>query len=171
MLRLDRVLLLLLAFALARASFSQDRWQWEFSGFGGGSFLGGGDFPTPVTVGGQETSRTVGLSYASGYVVGARISERFGEAWRANLEYGFANQPMRMTNLLPAVPSLRLGHAVHQFTYNISYFPPLPTRRFYPFASVGAGPTLYYIKQSSKAEARMLGLDLDDTWKFMFNWG
>jgi opacity protein-like surface antigen len=43
--------------------------------------------------------------------------------------------------------------------------------RFRPFATAGAGATLFYIHESSKNAASTAGLRLRDSWKLTFNWG
>src|SRR5262249_50595133 len=117
------------------------------------------------------TNRTVGMHYANGYQLGARVSERLDDFWGAELEYTFANQPLRFTNLSPTIQSLSLSHLVHRLTYNISFAPPMRTKRFRPYVKSGIGTALFYIPGDSKEEAFQKGLKLRDTWEFAFNAG
>src|SRR5215831_15274909 len=123
--------------------WSQQRTRWEdpeFEGgvFVGGSFIGDKQFVTQVGGSSQEGVRTVGVHYSSGFQLGARIVQNVNDYWNADLEYSFANQPLRFTNLSPTVPSLSLGQSIHQFSYNVSYIPLGGWERFRPYAKVGA---------------------------------
>src|SRR5262249_17973380 len=89
--------------------------EFKGSGFAGGSWVGNLDFPKAVSGSAQETSRTVGVRYGSGYVVGARVNQNVNDYWGAALEYSFANQPLQFTNLSPTIQSLSLGQTVHHF--------------------------------------------------------
>lgn len=158
----------------APAVLAQDpdlTYQYEFSGFGGGSFVPDLHLLTQVSGSSTETSRTVGMSFASAYQLGVRINENLGAYWSADLEYSFANQPVRFTNLSPTIPDLTLGQSVHHLTYNVSYLALSGTNRFRPQAKIGVGTALFFIHQSSKEQAEQLGLPLQDTWRFVFNWG
>jgi len=157
--------------AFAQDPYAPEHRDWEGSGFSGGSFAGDFSFPTPVSGDGQEGSRTVGVHYASGYQVGARITQNLGDFWAASLEYNFANQPLRFTNLSPGIQSLSLSHNVHHVSYNALYLPLTRKRRLRPFATIGAGAALFYIPGRSKEEALALGVSLRDSWEFAFNWG
>jgi hypothetical protein len=50
------------------------------------------------------------MHYASGYQIGVRVTQNLGEFAAASLEYNFANQPLRFTNLTPTVQSLSLSY-------------------------------------------------------------
>jgi opacity protein-like surface antigen len=172
--RLIPVLVLALACVqpvFAQASYELEHREWEATPFLGGSFAGKFQFPTPVSGSDQESSRTVGMHYASGYQIGVRITQNLGDFWAANLEYNFANQPLRFTNLSPSIQSLSLGHLVHHFSYNGVYLPFRPQQRFRPYATAGAGVALFYLPARSKNDALALGLSLRDSWEFAGNWG
>lgn len=143
--------------------------KWEFSFFGGLSELGENTALTPVQ--GQEQLREVGISYATGYALGARVTENLGQHLGAELEYVFANQPLRFRNLSPSLPTLNLDHRAHKLSYSILYYLSDRTRRIRPFASVGAGATFYQITGEGNAEALNRGVDLRDRWKFAFSFG
>jgi len=147
--------------------------DWETSGFGGGSFMAGPSrFVTQVLSDGSAKGvRTVGLDYGSGYQFGYRVGENLGQYWAADLEYSFANQPFRMTNVSPTVQEISLGQSVNHFAYSISYIPFPRTSRFRAYGKLGTGTTLFFIHGDSKAEALEQGLRLEDTWKFQVNWG
>ena len=145
--------------------------EWDGGAFGGTSFAGDHQFLTQVSVTSQEGSRNVGVHYASGYQIGARINQNLRDFWAASLEYSFANQPLRFTNLSPSIQSLSLGQSVQHFSYDISYLPLSPRTRFRPYGKFGAGAALFYISSDSKNEARALGVNLRDSWEFAFNWG
>lgn len=174
MLRLTAILVLTLACfrpAFAQESYSPEHREWEASGFLGGSFGGNSQFPTTVSGDSQGSSRTVGMHYASGYQIGMRVTQNLGDFWAAALEYNFANQPLRFTNLSPGIQSLSLSHNVHHVSYNVLYLPLSPKQRFRPYGTMGAGAALFYIPGRSKNEALALGLGLRDSWEFAFNWG
>src|SRR6266850_2318075 len=163
---------LVFTFACAPLIFAQEDHQYEGGGFVGGSLLAGGfQFPTAVSGSEPGTSRTVGVHYASGYHIGARIGENLGDFWAADLEYSFANQPLRFTNLSPNIQSLSLGHSIHHFSYSVSYLAPVGLDRFRPYGKIGFGGTLFDIHGTSKDEALGLGVKLRDSWKFTLNWG
>ena len=162
---------------LVCASFvnAQQRTRWsdpefEASGFAGGSFAEDFHFSTPVSGSTQETSRTVGIHYGSGYQVGARVNQNLNDYWGAALEYSFANQPLQFTNLSPTVQSLSVGQTVHHFLYNVSYIPLGGWERFRPYAQLGAGATLFFI-HGDRDQALASGVYLRDSWKFTANWG
>ena len=87
-----------------RPAYSPEHREWEGGGFAGASFSKGFQFPTSVNGTGQQ--QTVGISFASGYQVGAQITQNLRDFWAASLEYSFANQPLRFTNLTPTIQSL-----------------------------------------------------------------
>jgi opacity protein-like surface antigen len=157
--------------AAAQAPPPPEHRQWEVTGFGGGSFIGGFQFPTAIIGSPAEASRTVGMHYASGYQAGIRVSQNFHDFWAAALEYSFANQPLRLTNLSPEVQSLSLSDFIHRLSYNVLYLPAAPERRFRPYGSIGAGAALFFIAGDSKEDAAAVGVPLRDDWKFTFNWG
>jgi opacity protein-like surface antigen len=174
MLRLGLSLVLVFAFAqtvFGESSNSTDDEDWQVSAFGGGSFLGDFQFPTPVFSKGQQSSQTVGIHYASGYQVGMRVTENVNKYWSGDLEYSFANQPVTFTNLSPNIQSLSLGQSVHHFSYNFSYIALPHLGRLQPYAKIGTGATLFHISNSFKREALQRELALRDSWKFLVNWG
>lgn len=149
-----------------------DESQYEGGVFGGVSAVSG-DIQSHTLVSGSatETSRSVGVHYGSGYQIGARIAENLRDVWSAELEYSFANQPLRFTNLTPTVQSLSISQSVNHFAYNVAYLPPLGYGRFRPYAKIGVGANLFYVHESSRDEAQALGIHLRDSWQFSFNWG
>ena len=157
--------------ASAQTTVSLVEGKFEFAAFGGASFAGDFHFPTLVFTNGQVTSQPEGMHYASGYQVGMRVTENLSEHWAVHLEYSFANQPLRFTNLSPTVPSLSLGHYLHHVSYDGTYLLLPPEKRFRPYVKAGAGTALFYISGHSKEEARSLGVPLRDSWEFAFNWG
>ena len=169
-----RFLMFAIALTLCRPLFAQSGYSpqsdFEAAAFGGGSLSSNFQFPTRVSGSSLETSRTVGMSYASGFQVGVRVFENRGDFWSGGMEYSFANQPLTITNLSPDIPSLSLSQSANRFSYDVSYLG-LPLQRFRPYAKVGAGATLFYIDQPSKDAALAQGLALRDSWKFTFNWG
>ena len=171
-----RGLILLITFACSATAFAQGGNPFQHRQFGGGLFGGtslGKDlqFSTMVSGSAMETSRTVGMHYASGYLLGIRGVENLGDFWVVDLEYSFANQPLHFTNLSPEIQNLPLSHSVHHFSYNASYLPRTPAQRLRPYARIGAGAGLFYIRSDSKDEARALGLPLRDSWTFAVNLG
>lgn len=145
--------------------------EWEASIFGGGSFLGAGVYGTPVGGSSSQSSRAVGLSYGAGSQMGARVTDNHWQHWSATIEYGFSNQPMTFTNLSDSTPSLGLGQSIHRFAYDVLYYPRERYSRWRPFAFVGPGVSLFYIKGSGKHAAAEQGIRLSDPWKFTMNWG
>lgn len=157
--------------AFAQVSYSLEHREWEVTGFAGRSFVTKSRFSTPVTGSDQESSRTVGIEYASGYETGVRVSQNVNDFWAADLEYSFANQPLTFTNLSPGIESLSLTQYIHDFSYNVSYLPLPRTKRFRPYVLAGVGAALFYIAGRSKKDALELGVWLRDSWEFTFNWG
>jgi opacity protein-like surface antigen len=145
--------------------------EWEVSIFGGGSFLGSGTYVTPVSGSNQQSSRTVGLSYAAGSQMGFRITDNRWRHFGATAEYGFSNQPLTFTNLSDSTPSLGLGHAIHRVAYDVLYYPRNRDFRMRPYVFAGPGVSLFYIKGSAKQAASAQGIGLSDPWKFTMNWG
>jgi hypothetical protein len=126
----------------------------------------GEQFSTQVAGSPTETSRDVGMHYADGYQIGFRLTDYLGDYWAADIEYSFANQPLRFTNLSPSISTLALSHSVHHFTYNVLGLPLPGYKRFRPYGEVGVGATLFYIYGSSKQAALSAGVYVRDSWKF-----
>ena len=116
-------------------------------------------FLTQVS-GDTPTATTVGMHYASGYLIGLRIAQNLGDFFASDLEYSFANQPLRFINLTPDIPSLSLGHSVQHFSYNVSYLPLPLEKRLRPYGSLGVGAVSYHISKGSKNEAAAMGVGL-----------
>jgi opacity protein-like surface antigen len=158
--------------AFGQVEYNPQYAEWEATPFVGGSFAPDSHLDTEVvSEDGQTSSRPVGMHFASGYQVGGRVTQNFREVWAADLEYSFANQPLRLTNLSPEIQSLSLSHYIHHFSYNVSYLPMPTTRRFRPYGSLGAGAALFSLPGSSKETAKERGLELRDDWEFALNWG
>jgi len=155
---------------LAQVSEWPTNKEWEVEGFAGASTTGNFRFRTPVT-GSNGATATVGMHYASGYQVGLRITQNVGYNIAAYLEYSFANQPLRFTNLTPDIPSLSVGHSIQHLSYNVSYLPRNLQKRFRPYVSLGAGAVLYHIAKQSRNEAEALGVGLQGDWEFAMNAG
>jgi opacity protein-like surface antigen len=170
-----RISLLILPFLtlLAEPSRAQVRFQythgeWEATVFAGGSFIGSHVHQTPVE---GQSSRAVGLSYATGSQLGGRIADNHWRHWGAAFEYSFSNQPINFTNLSDATPSVGLGQAIHRFNYDMLYYPFDRHYRLRPYAFAGPGVALFWIKGSAKDAAAAQGIQLSDPWKFAMNWG
>ncbi len=149
--------------------YQQNKKKWEFSFLTGLSTSGDRSSATPVT--GEDTTRTVGLDYASGYLIGVRVTENLGERFGAELEYSFANQPLAFQNLLPSLPRVDLDHREHSFDYNILLYALPPSSKIRPYAVAGIGACFYQIEGSSKDLALSEGLSLRDRWKLAGTWG
>jgi opacity protein-like surface antigen len=145
--------------------------DWEITVFGGGSYLGDHAYVTPVTGSTSATSRTVGLSFATGSQLGFRIAESRWQHWGAIMEYSFSNQPLTFTNLADALPALKLGHSIHRISYDVAYYPLDRSYRLRPYAFAGSGVALFHVKGGSKELARAKGVSLNDPWKLALNWG
>jgi opacity protein-like surface antigen len=163
--------LLFAKYASAQDKYPIEHREWEVTGFTGTSAGNSFEFPTTVLGNSGQSSRTVGMHYSSGYLVGVRINQNLGDFWAADLEYSFSNQFLRFTNLSPSIQSLSLDHFLHNFTYNVSYLALPRTSRFRPFADAGVGAALFYLPGRVKKDARELDLFLRDSWEFVFNWG
>lgn len=140
--------------------------EWEFSLFGGASFLDDGTFLTPVE--GLEIPRNVGIDYDSGYLVGVRVTQNLGRHLGAELEYSFANQPLGFQDIQPSLPALDLDQRIHSILYNILIYPLDRSSRWRPYGSIGGGTALYQLDPDSEIDALNEGLDLKDQWKFAF---
>ena len=171
-----RVYLAVLLLGIGASSLWGQRTIWSdpaFEGVGlaGGSFMNDKQFLTQVSGSSEEVVRTVGFHYASGYIVGARVNQNLNDYWNADLEYSFANQPLRITNLSPTIPSLELGQSVHHFSYSVSYIPLGGWERFRPYVRAGAGATLFYLHGDTRDAALAQGVQVRDSWNFTLNWG
>ena len=161
----------LLASALAAAQPGRrgpEYRRWEFSVFGGGSFLGDRSYPTAVTGSSTQTSRTVGLQFATGSLFGARVTENRGDRLGAVAEYSYSNLPVTFTGLSDSLPSHSPGHAVHRMEYDILYYGTDRAHRLRPYVLGGVGMMLYHIAHTSVPDQN---LTLSDSWKFAVNWG
>jgi opacity protein-like surface antigen len=157
--------------ALAQTSYSLEHHEWEASVFAGYNFASTLQFPTLVSGSTQEASRTVGMRYAPGYLLGARVNQNLGDFWGVDIEYTFSDQNLEFTNISPAIQHLSLNQYIHNLSYNVSYLPLPRTKRFRPYADAGIGASLFYIARSSKNEALDLGLKVRDSWEFLGNVG
>jgi len=155
----------------AQATYELEHREWAATGFAGASLLGSREFPTTVIGSDLESSRTVGVSYKSGYEIGVRGTQNVNEYWAADLEYSFANQFLRFNNLSPDIQNLSLELFLHHLTYDVSYLPLPRTSRFRPYVAAGAGAALFYLPGRVKKDAAELGLQLRDSWQLVFNWG
>lgn len=140
--------------------------KWELSFLGGVAFSS--DESSATAVSGGDSLRLVSLNYASGYLVGLRISENLGQNISAELEYGFANHPLSFVNLTPSVPLLETDHRTHSILYNILYSPRPRMSKVRPYFGFGAGTTFFQVDGTSKTAAEMENIELKDRWKFAF---
>jgi opacity protein-like surface antigen len=145
--------------------------EWEATGFVGTSVSPKLKFRTPVSGSSQESFQTVEMHYQPGYQVGVRGTQNFYDFWSADLEYSFSDQDLTFKNLSPSIPSLSLTQYTHNLSYNISYLPLPPTKRFRPYADVGVGAGWFYLPGRVKKDALELGLKLRDSWELLFNLG
>ena len=145
--------------------------EWEAVVLAGSSVPHKFTFPTSVAGSNQEASRIVGMEYDSGYLFSVRGTQNLGDFWSADLEYSFANSPLRFTNLAPGIPTLSMSHHIHHIIYNVSYLPLSRTHRFRPYVDTGAGAALFYIASHAKKDAVRMGLNLRDSWELEFNLG
>ncbi len=157
--------------AHAQSLIPADHREWEVAIFGGASLISDKSFLTPVAGVSGQAFRTVGLSYASGSLMGLRLTENRGKHWGAAMEYSFSNQPLRFTNLSDTVPSLSVTHSIHRFSYDVLYYPLDRSHRLRPFAFAGPGVSLFYIGSSSRDAAAVSGIHLSSPWKFSGRWG
>jgi len=161
----------LVQIGLAQTQYPLSHRRWEFSGFGGTSIIKDQVFTTPVTGSDQQSSAQVGLQFGTGWSLGARLSESMGDYWGAEFEWSYSNQPLRFMNLTPSVPSLSVDHAVNTFAYNFIFFFTSPSSRLRPYAISGIGTSLFSPYGSSKSNASAAGIDLGNSWTFVFDWG
>ena len=173
---LKRMIIFSFALALAKPAIAQEglsleHRQWEATGFTGGNFATSFRLPTLVSGSDQVSSRTVGMRLASGYQIGASITDNFKESWSGGLEYSFGHEDLSFTNLSPTLQSLSLTQYTHRLSYNVSYLPLPPAKRFRPYGAVGVGTVLYLLPGQSKETALSNGLNLRDSWVFLVNCG
>ena len=161
--------ILLQCHLLAQYPQTSQQKKWEFSFLLG--FNSAGDSTSLTPVSGQEVPRLVGLEHASGYLVGARVTENLGEHFGAELEYNFANQPMAFVNLTPTLPRLDLDHRTHSLVYNVLYYLLPPESSLRPYIVGGIGTSYYQIDGSARDFALTQGLDLKNRWKLAGTWG
>jgi hypothetical protein len=145
--------------------------EWEGSFFAGYAFLRDYKFQTVVLGSEQESPGVVGMQFDSGYRLGARVTQNLRDYFAATVEYGFADQPLRFTNLTPRAPTVFLDHYIHSLTYEISYTPMTRDKRFRPYISGGAGALLFHLTEDAKAQASARGIGLEDSWELVFSWG
>jgi len=163
------VLALMSLSGFGQQQYANSNSKWEASFFGG--FGTATDHDSKVLVDGGDATRIVTLNYASGFLVGARVTENLNRTASAELEYTFTNQPMAFLNLRPGLDRLDLDHYTHSFVYSILYSPYDRLARIRPFAAVGGGVTLYRVTSASKDLVLDEGATLTDRWKFVFSWG
>ena len=173
--RRDFLLLVMLFTGLLEAGRAQSLYpishrRWEFSAFGGTSIVKDQVFETPVG-GDQQFTVPVGVQYSSSWLVGARLSESMGDYWGAEFEYSYANQPIRFTDLTPDIPTLSLSQGVNTFAYNFIFFFTNPYKRIRPYAIAGIGTSLFQTYGSAESDAKAAGVNLGNSWTFVFDWG
>jgi len=165
-------LVVVVALARSTSGFAQNETrEWQATLSVGGSFAPKGEFRTGLSGSAQDTSRTVGMKFEPGYLFGFRITQNLGEQWAADLEYSFANQRVRFTNLAPTIQDLQLSHQIHHFSYNVSFLQRPREKRFRYYGDVGIGTSLFWITGGGKNDAADVGLLLRDSWEFVFNAG
>lgn len=145
--------------------------EWEASGFIGSAFTTNAQLPMPVEGGTPGAVRTVGIRHASGYEIGGRLTDNFKPDWSGAMEYSFAHEDLRFTNLSDSLQTLSLTQYVHRLSYNIGYLPLPPWRRFRPYAEAGAGTALYFLPETSKGMAIDQGFKFRDSWVLLVNCG
>src|SRR5438093_11655854 len=146
MLRHSLPLVIVIASSLAgfaQTSYPLEYREYEVSLFAGNSFSSKFQLPTPVHGSDQEVSRTVGRQYAAGPQLGVRVTQNVNDFWSVNLEYSFANQDLRFTNISPSIQNLSLTQYIHHFSYNVSFMPLPRTKRFRPYADVVLEPLCF----------------------------
>src|SRR5262245_34806632 len=103
------LLLVCYSVAFAETPYSVEHREWEVSGFSGASFSNNFKFSTRTIGSDQESSRTVGLSYDSGYQLGMRVNKNVHDHWGASLEYSFTKQQLHFSNLAPNIQNLSVS--------------------------------------------------------------
>ena len=172
----EQLLFCLLVFACSNCAFAGDEGspenkEWEVSGFAGNSFAQNFHFSTPVIGSNTETSRTASMRFGSGYEIGARIKDNVRDHVGVDLEYSFAHQNLRFTNLTPSIQNVSVTQYVHYLSYNVGYLALAPTSRFRPYVDAGVGSALYFLPKASVDTALQQGLKLRDSWAFLVNCG
>jgi opacity protein-like surface antigen len=169
-----QVLIFALFLILAAGQAAAQAWQpqpenkWEFSLFGGSSFRGSESYLTPVQ---GVPAREVGLRFADGYVVGARITENLGDWFGAELDYNLTNHPLQFTDLLPGIPPVHVDNRVHNLTYSVVVYGRDRASRIRPYGAFGPGVSLFQTFGDGERDAVGLGINLQDAWKFSFSFG
>jgi opacity protein-like surface antigen len=157
--------------SLAQVPYEPEHREWEATPFVGQSFSNTSHFRTPVIGSSQESSRTIGMGYSSGLQVGVRVNQNLGDYWGADLEYSFATQYLRFTNLSPTIQNLSLNQYIHHLSYDVLFLPLPRTKRFRPYVDAGLGVGLFHIPERVKGDALGLGLKLRDSWELVFDLG
>jgi opacity protein-like surface antigen len=156
---------------LSQSSYSPEHREFEVTVFAGTSLDSNFEFPTPVFGNDQESSRTVGMHYNSGYLIGARVNQNLDDFWAVDLEYTFSNQRLTFNGLLPNNQSLSFNNYLHYGSYNVSFLPLPRTSRFRPYGNAGIGFALFYIPSQTRRDLSERGIALRDSWEFLLNWG
>ncbi len=143
--------------------------KWEVSLFAG--VASAKDKSAATATAGLDTLRLVRLDYASGYLVGLRVTENLGRHFGAELDYSLANQPMAFTDLRPGLSRIELGHRIHSLHYSVLYYPLPREARLRPYAAFGLGVAFFQLDGDSREEARVAGLELRDRWKLAGSFG
>jgi len=166
------LLILVIALSAGSATAQPGRTEkvekWEFSFFYGVSSRGDKVYPTPFTTSGAGSAtqlRNVGLNFAPGYMVGARITENLGKRYGAELEYNMANQPIQFTNLTPLLARLDIQQRVHDINYTILFYGFDRTHKLRPYALVGPGVAFYEPYGDSVVRAVAAGVPVKDRWQ------
>ena len=158
--------------ALAQKLSPPEFREWEVSVFAGASLGNTFHFRTPVFGSDLETSRIIGMQYSPGYQVGVRLNQYFNDYWFAQLEYNYALQNLRFTNLSPDNPTVSVNNYIHHIDYNLAFAPRPRTKQFRPYVDIGTGAILFFINGESLSNARQQGLFMrQSTWEFLFNYG
>ncbi|HXK62608.1 MAG TPA: outer membrane beta-barrel protein, partial [Acidobacteriota bacterium] len=150
---------------MAQAPFSYRNDKWELSFFTGSSHRGDDIYVTPLEGGG---TRDVGLRFASGYLIGGRITENLGQHFGAELDYSLSNQPVQFRNLAPLIPAVNFDHRVHSIAYTVLFYGLKRKNRIRPYAAIGPGISLYDSFGDLEGVAATKGLTLKDRWKAAF---
>ncbi len=153
--------------------------KWEVSIFAGSSHRGDGVYVTPFTaivpVNGTPTTVTtsanVGLDFASGYIVGGRVTENLGKYFGAELEYSLANQPTAFTDINESLARVDVDMRVHQITYSVLFYGLPKESKWRPYGAVGPGVAFFEFFGDGEDQAVAKGLTLKDKWKFGATFG
>ncbi len=154
----------------AQVIYPQKPDKWEFSVFYGMSHGTDREMATPVADG---SSQAVGFHLATGYVVGARITENLGTRFGAELDYNMSNHPLLFSNLSPSIQRVDVDQRVHNITYAILFYPLKwqPSSKLRPYVEAGPGASFYQVYGSSAQDAAQKGVDLLNRWKFSAAYG